>query len=237
MKILISSVFILLLPFFISAQEVVMEEYPEEAYNDNGPDSKLYNHAYFGIGLISNHDQNEGSEIRMPNSFEFMFGLRHKLQLLSFYAVGSDISYRYQRYCIDQDALSENELNPLAANLDAKRQAIGINSFGLEIYNRFKAGRGNNLGYYIDAGIKGEWNFALRRKVFFDYDSDQYPAGKVKYTERNLDYINRTSLIATGRIGFKKTVVYGNYRISDLLKTNNNIADLPRLSIGLQRAL
>jgi hypothetical protein len=237
MKTIFIGILIALIPLLISAQEVLMDESPEDAYNESGPDSKLYKHAYFGMGLISNHDQNEGSEIRMPNSFEFLFGVRHKLQLLSFYALGSDISYRYQRYCIDQDAISENAMNPLAANLDSKRQALGINSFGLEFYNRLKAGRGNNLGYYIDAGIKGEWNFAIRRKVYFDYDSDDYQAGKVKYTERKLNYVNRATLTATGRIGFKKTVIYGNYRISDLLKADNNLADLPRLSIGIQRAI
>jgi hypothetical protein len=212
-----------------------LDEDPTTLYDEKtGPDSRLYKHVYLGLGIFSNHDQENGGEIKVPNSFDMMFGLRYKLKVLSFYALGVDASYRFQKYCINNETLPEDDFNPFSINRNSDRQVLASSIIGLEIFNRLKLGRGNNLGYYIDAGIRGEWNYSNKLKVFEEFENS--PAGKVKRIEKKLDYINKTALIATGRIGFKKTIIYGNYRLSDLISEKYSTPDLPGLSIGLQRA-
>ena len=232
---IITTIFVV--PLIISAQEIMMDEEPSTIYdNKKGPDSKHYSHAYFAIGLASNHDQAAGAKIKIPNSWEIMLGMRYKLRIFSFYSLGLDGSYRYQRFRIQNESGSMDVLNPLSINFESGKKIFGKNSLGLEIYNRLKAGRGNNPGYFIDAGIRGEWNFSNKLLTINTFETPEYPAGKRKQKDRKLDYIHKTALTATGRIGFKKNIIYGNYRLSDLITNRYSTPELPRLTVGLQRA-
>ena len=238
MKILTTCLFSLLFPLMVFSQEIVLDEYPDRIYSDKkGPDSKYYIHGYISLGINSNYLKEKVTPVVVPYSGEFNFGLRNKIKLLSFYAMGFDASYRYQGFRIEKESGLPDDLNPFSLNWDSGKQILGLNSLGFELYNRLKAGRGNNLGYYFDAGIRGEWNFSKKLVLKNTYSADESPSGKIKTVHRKLSYVKSTSLIATARIGFKKNIIFGNYRISALFSDTYSIPELPKLTLGIQRVI
>ena len=51
---------------------------------------------------------------------------------------------------------------------------------------------------------------------------------------RKLNYLNELNYGVRARIGFSYWSIYGQYRMSNLLKENRGFGELPRLTIGIE---
>lgn len=225
---------------FLNAQDVILEKNVEDQFGGTkGPNMRYFKHFYIGFGNILDFDENAGSSVNLWKSSQFAIGRRYKLKLLSFYSIGLDINFKMNQYMLegdDQDTLS-GVINPLAVVGDEKNHSLMNNSFGLEVYQRINIDkRGNKLGKYFDVGFRGEWNVTDVQTYTLINKNDPY-VEKTKVINRRLNYVEPFSYGPTARIGFNKWSFYGYYRLSDHFKSSFEMAELPRLSVGLQLAL
>lgn len=232
----------LILPFMylsLSAQDIIMDKNVEEQYSEkHGQNMRHYGQFYEAFGTFIPYNNNSGAKAVLGRSMEFTFGYRYKLKLLSFYAIGFDLSNRWQKYGIEaeDDVAVDISSNPFSQASQVKRLSLNVASLGAEAYNRINIGkRGNTLGNYVDIGIKGEWNYG--RKMYL---KEEAPAGdyfeKSKTVQKNLSFIEKFSTIITARIGINKFCIYGNYRFSDIIVDGYTSPELPPLTAGVQVA-
>lgn len=239
--IILNYLFLLFITAFVFnpvfAQDIVMDYNPEELYKDpEGPQAKNYFHPYISFGFIPDFSKPSNSRIENFYSNDLSIGLRYKRKIFSFYQLGFDISARSLLYKIKNESASPEELNPFSQFRDKGNQYLKINSIGAEFYNRFRAGKGNNLGYYIDCEIRADLNYINKWIIKSKNDSEDNPVGKVKIINRKLDFIEKTGISLSGRLGFKKFILYANYRFTELFKDNYEIREFPKISSGFQLA-
>lgn len=220
----------------VAAQDVVLDKNVDEQYTEKrGPNMRQYGHLYEGFAFVIPYDEVAGASTEFGRSGSLVFGYRYKLKLLSFYAIGFDLSHNWTRYGIKpEDDVAVETGNPLSRASEVYRMGLGISSLGAEAYNRINIGkRGNVLGNYLDIGVKGNWNYArkliLKEKAL---SSDFYE--KSRTVQKNLNFIEKISTDITARIGINKFVIYGNYRFSDLIVSGYTTPELPPLTAGVQ---
>lgn len=223
-----------------------MEKDVEKQYTGTkGPNMRHYGHFYIGAGMVADYDEEEGTAIEWWRSGQFLFGYRYKLKLLSFYAIGLDLNYKYTQYFFE--GITSNpfqEENPLTHELRRDRHYLANNGIGLEFYHRINIGRrGNSLGNYLDTGIRGQWNMADVEDIIIKSDDKDDPYMRTHIINRRLNYVEPFSWGLTARIGIKKVIVYANYRLSDHFNDRLNetiaidIPEVPRLTAGIQFAI
>jgi hypothetical protein len=239
MKFILICLFFTLLGFTISAQDIVLDKNVDEQYQEKrGPNMRQYGHFYEGLAIVVPYNNLSGATTKFGRSASMVFGYRYKLKLLSFYAIGFDISTQFVRYGIKgEDSLAVNlTANPLSQASQVKKLSLSVASFGAEAYNRINIGkRGDFLGNYIDLGIKGEWNYGRKLIIKNEAVSGDYYE-KNRIVQRNLNFIEKFSTLVTARIGINKVCIYGNYRISDLITKGYLTPELPPLIAGVQFA-
>ena len=246
MKKIIFGIFLAGMTSILYSQEVLLEKNVEEQYTGTrGPNMRHYGHLYVGAGMVADFGEEEGTAIDWWRSGQFMFGYRYKLKLLSFYAIGLDIGYKYTSYFFeDRNSNPFQELNPLTWEPERDRHSLANNGIGLELYHRINIGRrGNSLGKYFDTGFRGQWNFADAEEILIRTDDKNVPAMRTKIKNRRLNYIEPFSYGLTARVGFNKIVVHASYRLSDYFRDKINesvsisIPEVPRLAAGVQLVL
>jgi len=224
----------------IAAQDVVLEKDVDEQYMEKkGPNMRYYGHFYEGIGTVAPYNNLKGATAESHRSSEFIFGYRYKIKLLSFYAIGLDVSNRWLRYGIKSEGVpgaAELASNPLSEAGLVDKLSMSLSSLGAEAYNRINIGkRGNVLGNFIDIGIKGEWIYGSRLILKSNAAEGDYFT-KTREVRKKLDFIEQFSTLVTARIGINKIGIYGYYRLSDLIETEYTTPELPPLTVGLQVA-
>jgi hypothetical protein len=230
---------LILMSAFAVAQDVVLDKNVDEQYQeDYGPNMKRYGHFYFGIGLPLPVGETTGAKINPAGSSDAVFGYRYKFRLLSFFAVGMDLSHSWTRYGIlnDSDVPVIVAVNPLSKAGAVEKLSLDLNSLGAEAFGRINIGkRGNVMGNYFDFGIKQEWNYVRKFIVKENAPKGSYYA-KSRSVERNLNFISNFSTILTARIGVDKYAVYGKYRISDIITGGYTTPELTPYVLGFEYA-
>lgn len=238
-KLTVLSMFLVFLASSVFAQEIVLEKNVEEQYEEaKGPNMRIFSHIYIGAGGIADFDESNGTSINAWRSGQYIVGYRFKLKVLSFYSLGMDLNYKMDQYFMEGDDTNPfDPLNPLTFTTGEKKQTFTNNGVGLELWQRINIGnRGNNLGKYFDAGFRGQWNISDVEKVIINFDNAQFN-GRQRLYNRRLKYVEEFSYGLSGRIGFDKWIIHGYYRLSDLFKSEFDIPELPRLTIGVQFAI
>ncbi len=186
---------LLLVSIYTEAQDVIFEKDVEEQYKGTkGPNMRHHKHLYIGFGGITDIDEEAGTAINPWKSGQIVFGYRYKLKLLSFYAIGFDMSLKMNQYYFDDDEVNPLDIdNPLANVSGEEKHSLTNNGLGLEFYQRINIGkRGNTLGKYLDTGFRGQWNMTNVEEYVLITDNDPY-VGKTMVTNRRLNYIEAFS--------------------------------------------
>jgi hypothetical protein len=236
LKLSLLSLFVLFIYANISAQEIVLDKNVDNQYKEEmGPNMRQYGHFYEGIAFVVPYKSVSGARAQPGRSVEFNFGYRYKLKLLSFYAIGFDVSNRWVRYGIKSEGAFVSA-NPLSLVNNVDKLSLGLSSLGAEAYNRINFGkRGNILGNYLDFGIKGEWNYSRKLIIKENAAKGSYYE-ESRTVQRNLNFIEKVSTLVTARIGINKVCIYGNYRISDVIAAGYTTPEIPPLTAGIQLA-
>ncbi len=232
-RLLILAALLMALPVLTHAQQIVLEEdiAGDSLYDTWGPNELHFLHFYNGLGFVIGPGEGDSLEVASGFSYQFSTGLRYKLRVSSWYAMGLDLQYRNTRYRLAQDSTKNFPNNALH-----KREAIVDNAFELEYYNRFNIGRrGNVVGNYVDIGVFGSYGFAFRHRYVNKTDQANPDGAKVtRVVNRQLNYMNPVNYGVKARLGFSMFSFYGRYRISNIVKKNRGFGELPRLMIGIE---
>ena len=160
------------------------------------------------------------------------FAFDNNWRLAKPYALGFRVGFGSSWYAVDK-ILIPYELRPaVMESIHTVKNNIKVTKFDLELYQRFFLGGAGSEWWYLDTGIFGEWNTGCRYKykgtrVFekFSYVQNKYLKGMMN----PVDYGVRLRMGITRRFA-----IYGQYRISNLLKKDFFDKDLPKWEIGIQ---
>ncbi|MEI6407772.1 MAG: hypothetical protein WCR52_00180 [Bacteroidota bacterium] len=211
----------------LSAQDVVFKMDPavDTTEDKSGPNLKNYWHPYISFGMCIDPGS-AGATVKQPHLDQFSFGFRYKNRLAEHLAVGLDISYNVNDY-----SLKQNASKTLPDTVQYKKQGMIFYNAQVGAYIRFNFGkRGNTLGNYLDLGAYGDYVVSHVQFTKFNL-----PDGSIVRARRTqLDYYQKINYGLLARIGFKKLVIYGQYRLSDMFYPSLKMAELPRIQAGIQ---
>lgn len=193
-----------------------------------GPNKTHYTHLFLFAGQTFGASS-DSLPINYFGSESFGLGFRYKNKIVGWWAHGLELGYNYQSYSIKQS----DEKSFIDAE-KYKKERLNLHQLQSAYFWRFRIGRaGNYLGRYVDLGVYGAWTFANTHK--WVQTSDVSDAKRMVSKRKGVSYLESTEYGALGRIGFNKVAFFGKYRLSELLKPeDDNQPKLPPLTIGLE---
>jgi hypothetical protein len=193
-----------------------------------GPNRRHYGHFFLNFG--SSIDAGDaGARIVQPRLDQFSFGYRYKLRLFQHLALGLDAALTNIDYRLQQ---KEGKILPSPDMHEKERMLFSALLGGA--YMRINVGRrGNQLGNYLDLGAYSGFTFSHTH-----FTKDKMPDGTIVRQRRSrLDYYQLFNYGVTARIGYKKIIVFGRYRVSDMFYADKNYPELPRITAGFEFVL
>ena len=95
-----------------------------------------------------------------------------------------------------------------------------------------------NIGKFIDIGIYGSYNYKTKHIVRDNLNNqNNFHAEKVKNVYSSIQYVNNFGYGLILRTGINRYVVYCQYRLNDIFKSEFNYAELPKINLGIQIGL
>ncbi|MCX6258602.1 MAG: hypothetical protein NTW49_12005 [Bacteroidia bacterium] len=229
---------LLCMSFLLSAQNVVLEQKPSKDTIEAKWGQNMKNFIHFYIRWDFMVGKNDVGANYKPGSSNFDFGMRYKLKLCKYDAIGMDFNFlSTSNYKLKQDNLSVMINQGDTGNF--KKESLTFTSLGLEFFNRINYGRrGNAIGKFIDIGAFGNFSYYISHYIKDNGNSPTY--GFYEMYERELKYTNRLNYGVSARLGFGRWVIDAHYRLSDLFKNGGGLTDLPelpKLQVGLEVGL
>ena len=204
-----------------------------------GPNKTHYIHSHLNVGFMLPPAEGDGADILYGKSHIFTYGVRYKLKVVDFFAIGAGLNYTYQAWHMDQSA---SKLVPDDIIYD--KEMIKSNNLGGDVFMRFNIGeRNDKVGNYIDLGAYGEWAYGTSRETTINATDPSAPLGSEYSTATNfhLNYLEKANYGLQARVGYGKFVLFGKYRMSDIFteefKTAISTTDLPRLIVGIEMGM
>jgi hypothetical protein len=222
--------FFLLFPSSMVAQQVMLSEDVaiDSTIAKRGPNRKHYTHSFMSFGLAADAGS-AGAKVVQPRFDYFNFGIRYKRRLAEHFAVGFDLSYGLEDYRLKQEAGKK-----LPDSLLNSRERMIFNNFTTGLYMRFNFGkRGNQLGKYLDLG--GYGNIVFGHTHFLKNKLADGSTVRARIT--GLNYYQLLNYGLSARLGYKKLVLFGQYRVSNMFYGDKNLPELPRILAGVQFVL
>lgn len=228
--------FLFLFQDTVFSQKVLMEENVKANYQTllKGPNRRHYYHIYLDYGFILGGTKGYGAEVLYGKSSTFTSGLRYKLKVLRFYAVGFDVNYHFQAFHLKQDSTTK-----IVPNAEVHfQEKLKFHNAGTEIYNRINIGRrGDRIGNFVDFALYFNWSFLIKHYTEDKLDQrNEYRAKFVETVNKQLDYTNNFHYGLRVRLGFNRYVISASYRLSNILNDTFDVC-LPRYTLGLQIGL
>lgn len=234
--------YILLILLFISilttvkSQQVVLEQdvKGDTLHSNFGQNRTHFRHLYLELNFVAPPDE-KGAKLNYGSSNNLKIGMKYKLKICNYYAVGFDFYYLNQNFNISQDTNIKQV--PNSTNHD--KENIVINSFGAEFYNRINfRRRGDIIGKYFDYGIFGNISFDKKHKTIDSFNTlNSADALRQKVVNYKLGYVENFQYGVNARLGLNKFAFTASYRLSDIFKSSYNFPEFPRLNIGFQIGL
>ena len=232
MRFKLSALFLLIVSA-VAAQDIHVKVDTTQQIPTIGPNRRFYLDYNIGAGFITGPEQ-RGAAINWWSS-SLSYSIRGKLKLWSWDALVGDISYRYDRYSIDQKQPKRLPIDPLVH----QRERISVSNLSFSLCNRISLGKhGNVLGRYIDAGVYADWAFRATNVYLDQYYDSNSPAGRARIKSKlsRLNYIEPLNYGIVVRAGSNNSALFGMWRMNELIKNSvdRNYPDLPQLIIGIQ---
>ena len=223
---------LLILSVSVFAQEEILEMKPavDTIEPVKGPNRKHFVHPFMSFGMCVDAGET-GAQVKQPRVDQFSFGIRYKRRIAEHFAWGWDLAYN-----VNDFSLKQNLIKTTPDTILYDRQRMIFNNAQAGLYMRINYGkRGNTLGKYID--LAGYVDAVFAHTLFTKkHSNDKY--NSIERTRRSgLGYFQRLNYGVQVRFGFKKVIIYGQYRLSDMFYKPENFAELPRIIAGIQFSL
>ena len=222
----------LLCSFSLSAQTVLLEidTHEQQKKVDFGPNMKKFSHLTFHFGALASKDR-LGAKIIYGSSINLSLGIRKKFRISGIYSLGYDIDAQYTDYKFKQEKgkrFPDTIFNNVSQRLD-------YSSISLGFYNRFNfdPSRGNFLGTFLDIGINGAFDYAVKKISKKESENEI----QSKSVLSHLPFVNKVNANAFARFGKGHFSFFSSYRLTKLFKPSYGYPDLPKLILGIDTAL
>jgi len=202
-----------------------------------GANKTHFVHSHLSLGFMMPLPEGEGMDLLYGKSHSITYGVRYKLRIADFFALGAGLNYTYNVWHIDQ-----NDSKSIPSNILFDKEKIYSNNLGGDAYIRFNVGkRTNTIGNFIDLGGYGEWAYGRLWKTTINNDDTENPLFSefTTTTSHKLDWLEKINYGLSARIGYGKFVIFGKYRLSDVFTKDfkEDLAtdvEFPRLIIGFE---
>jgi hypothetical protein len=215
------------------SQNMIMDEKPDSLYNISkwGKNRTNYIHFYGSYGFVAGAPEGNAYDMKYGLSREWKFGIRYKLRVCNFYAMGLDFAIAQSRY-----RFAQTGSNTFPDSVMHDQEYLGLSTFGLDYYNRFNFGkRGNKVGKYLDLGVYSTYTFSTYHRFVDKLSTPYLGSSKAKTKLYGLNYINDIQWGFKARIGKNRYALWATYRMSDWFnsKVPSGI-ELPRAMVGVE---
>jgi|GEM_PF-2333755 len=207
------------------AQTVVMEQdvNQDTVISNFGKNKKYYFGSNMGFGApIENATGSKRLEAR--SSYSFHYGVYYKIRLANFYSIVTQAAYQRPVYSF------------VVSDPNVYYEDLVLNNGSLALLNRINIGkRGDFIGYYLAFGASIDYTFKNKLKSkadVVDPDSPENTYEFYKLALHRLNYINKTNFNAEVQIGINKFVLYGKYRLTDIIQPKMGY-NLPTTTVGV----
>ncbi len=232
-------IFILLLLSVFSFSQDTLKVKKERKQVEFGPKNTHYYYAFLNFMFPTIPDNGNDAEIFYGKSHSVSYGIRYRIKLSSFFAIGTGLNYTYYVWHFKQ---TDNKKIPTSNIYD--KEKLKINALEADVFFRIKISNNKKspVGNFVDIGIHEDYGFSTKRQ-FKNYLNIPGTEGFATYTGENsdLNYLNKFNFGAELRIGFGSVVLFGKYRLSDMFtkdfKKFVSPTELQRLSIGFELGL
>lgn len=215
------------------AQQVLLQENPQNAGDGNfGPNLKHFVGLHIGLGeAVGKGDP--GLSIKDSRSLDFLIGLKYKYKLNNLLSTGFDLNYHYYDYNIEANKSArfpDTIFNSTLVN--NVRRRFSFNALRLNGYMRlnFDPKRGNYMGHYLDIGA-GVDEVLSGQFVSIDKAEDN---SKVKTIISKSPYLQNMQYSVLARLGTDWFALTANFRLNSIFKSQYNLPDAPKLTIGIE---
>lgn len=190
-----------------------------------GQNCQHFIHYTLGLGFVI---PGESAETQInAGSHAYNLGFRYKLKVLSFYAIGADLSFNFTYNSIIQD--SSRQL-PNVNKIGNKKELFIASEAELGIYNRFNFGRrGNIIGKYIDLGTSYAYIYNVTQKT----KTENLQGERVLTKYSRMQYNELLVGYYYARIGINRFSIFGKYRYTNFFKSKYSFSEMPRLMVGV----
>ncbi|MEW6470252.1 MAG: hypothetical protein AB1458_15155 [Bacteroidota bacterium] len=233
MKQLTSGILLLLLCLYAPAQIILLHEdvKSDSVVSRFGPNRTHYIQSFYGSGFILGPSDSAGAEIKPWKSWYLNYGLRYKLKLGGYYALGLDVYYQFVSYRIKQ---SPEKVLP--DTILHEKEKLNLHNISGAFFNRINfSKRGDIIGNYFDFGVYGDY-VAASTHVYRDQNAAGSASDKTTIKKHGLAYISRHNYGVFARIGWNNFAFWGQYRLSNMFDKSYpvNYPELPRIFIGFE---
>lgn len=209
------------------SQTLLFHEEVDSVYQKSkfGLNATHYIHPFISFGLVFGENNEGNTKTKFGASNQLGFGLRYKLRMNNFMAIGVDAQYQLL-------TVSYPTQKPI---LKEKYSIQDLNFSGVL---RFNFGmRGDIIGKFLDIGAYISMPIQSKHKIKTETASSSFRT--LSYQEEQLNYIEPFQYGFLARFGINQFLVFAEYRYSRSLKLNaiNQFKNVPAWSIGLQIGL
>lgn len=166
-------------------------------------------------------------------SRSFTFSLDNSWRLVKCYGLGFRLGFGSSWYSVDRNLVPVESLVPMDwSDLTTVKSNLKVTKFDLELFQRFFLGSAGSNWWYLDTGIFGEWNTGSRYKFAGRLADERFKYIEKKYWRNEMNHLDYGVRLRVGITKF--AAIYGQYRISNILKKDKFANDLPKWEIGIQ---
>lgn len=196
-----------------------------------GPNRLHYVHSYSNLGVAVDDGGEDYLETKQFPSWQFRTGIRYKLRLFEYLALGADLSYSWDTYRLRQ---REDKLWPSLGKQD--KEFFRFQHLRTGGYIRFNfTNRGDVLGPFLDVGAHAMILTGSAHKIKNKIENPTLGGAELQEVKnKKLQYVERFGYGVEARLALNAFSIYGLYRMSDLFIPEIAQLELPRLQIGFE---
>ncbi|MEY4110156.1 MAG: hypothetical protein RLZZ46_510 [Bacteroidota bacterium] len=224
---------LMLLSFASQAQEIVVNQnLADTAQKKRGPNLKVFRQSWIQLSFFTPFQNNAAQSF--TGSYHLGIGHRVKYKLNRTFSWGWGLAFHFNHHRLKGVEVLANY--PVSGS---RKEKFLQRQFAGELFFRTNFGkRGNVIGKFLDIGVSGGYNTWNTFRIVMDEKDLQ--GNKVAETTINLRKTNKAIPYSYGliaRIGINKFVISGEWRLSELFKSEAALPELSPMKIGIQLGL
>jgi hypothetical protein len=181
-----------------------------------------YKNTFIGLGFALPINTNQYLPTYYGNSFNLEIGKQYLYRAGRFYSIGTMFKWNCYSYKVKTEGKDTFGLDVATTE---GRHFYRTDNLGTGIINRFHFSR----YVYLELTAWGDYSYSKRLKIKYRGDD-----GKKKWKYRDGSKFNPFAAGLQGGVGYKNTLIYLRYRVTNCFNPNLEIPEVSKYSIGVR---